>query len=311
MTHHIQTDTIGQSELGIDPDAGAMDIERINMNSGITLIITRGEIKKPIKMEYLPPFESVGFGFYLSGYSIIKPKGSWKSMINQSGESVMNWAPRISGLSETIDSGKISKVGIFMNHELLSEIADRHKRKLPSLLQRIPDGFAHAKSLVTLPMKAATLRILTCPYRGLTRNLFIEGKALELLAYKLDQIGSDGALPDAVQIRRSDMERIHCAADLLKNDPENAPNLEKLAHSVGMCRTKFHECFRKVYGITPFDYLQEYRLETARLNLLEGRMNVTEAAFAVGYSSPSYFSSAFKKHFGDPPGKYCKKSPLR
>ena len=41
--------------------------------------------------------------------------------------------------------------------------------------------------------------------------------------------------------------------------------------------------------------------------LVEGRMNVTEAAFAVGYSSSGYFSKVFKKRYGDPPGKFVTK----
>jgi AraC-like DNA-binding protein len=38
--------------------------------------------------------------------------------------------------------------------------------------------------------------------------------------------------------------------------------------------------------------------------LVEGRMNVTEAALAVGYASSGYFSKVFKSQYGDPPKKF-------
>ncbi|WP_320044286.1 helix-turn-helix transcriptional regulator [uncultured Desulfobacter sp.] len=84
--------------------------------------------------------------------------------------------------------------------------------------------------------------------------------------------------------------------------------MAELARSVGMCRTKLYDCFRVVYGITPFDYLRNKRLETAVKLLNEGKTNVTQASYAVGYASISHFSKTFKEHFGFSPGKHLKDS---
>jgi AraC-like DNA-binding protein len=70
-----------------------------------------------------------------------------------------------------------------------------------------------------------------------------------------------------------------------------------------MCRSKLFRCFRMVYGMTPFEYLRNRRLETAMDLLMDGRMNVAQAAYAVGFSCPSYFTKAFKKYFGHLPSK--------
>ncbi len=307
MDCSIKTRVVDQSELGrLDPATGKVDIISISMTSGINLRFMQGKIHRPFRLDYSPPFESVGFGFYLSGYSETRSDNIGTSVSIKSGESVVNWSNCLSGCSSTIGSGKLQTMGLFMSHKLLSEIADQYKRKLPSLLQKPPDGIAHQKARITPPMRATIQEIAQCPYHGLTRDLFIEGKALELMAFKLDQLDDTGNSPEAATIKKCDIDRVHHAAELLKKDPEHAPGLEQLARSVGMCRTKFHECFSNVYGTTPFEYLQSYRLETARLKIQEGIMNVTEAALAAGYSSPSYFSSVFKKHFGDSPGKFCR-----
>jgi signal transduction histidine kinase/DNA-binding response OmpR family regulator/ligand-binding sensor domain-containing protein len=48
------------------------------------------------------------------------------------------------------------------------------------------------------------------------------------------------------------------------------------------------------------EYLRKYRLSKAKLHLQSG-MQITECSYAVGFSSPSYFSSCFKKEFGISP----------
>ncbi len=87
---------------------------------------------------------------------------------------------------------------------------------------------------------------------------------------------------------------------------QNPPRLLDLAKAVGVSHPKLNSCFREAYGATIFEYLREVRLSRARSILEEGRMNVTEAAFEVGYSSLSHFAKAFREHFGAPPGNYLR-----
>ncbi|MEM9541970.1 MAG: helix-turn-helix transcriptional regulator, partial [Cyanobacteria bacterium P01_E01_bin.42] len=60
-----------------------------------------------------------------------------------------------------------------------------------------------------------------------------------------------------------------------------------------------------VFGMTAFSCLYHHRMERAKLLLETGHSNVTEAAQAVGYNSPTSFAAAFKKKFGVRP-KTCK-----
>lgn len=50
-----------------------------------------------------------------------------------------------------------------------------------------------------------------------------------------------------------------------------------------------------------FEYLTHLRMEKARQLLSQGRMNVSEVAFAVGYDDSNYFSKAYHRHFGQSP----------
>ena len=109
--------------------------------------------------------------------------------------------------------------------------------------------------------------------------------------------------PDDKPLPSQDEERIREVARLLTVDLEIPPDLNQLARTVGMCRSKMYRCFRMVFGVTPFEYLRNRRLETAMDFMMDGQMNVTQAAYAVGYSCPGHFTKAFKNYFGHLPSK--------
>ena len=75
----------------------------------------------------------------------------------------------------------------------------------------------------------------------------------------------------------------------------------ELSKMVGVNRTTLSQCFRKVYGVTIFDFLRTFRLEESKRLLRAGNRSVTQVAYEVGYSQQKTFSREFKKYFGDTP----------
>ncbi len=66
---------------------------------------------------------------------------------------------------------------------------------------------------------------------------------------------------------------------------------------------KLQQGFRCLYGVSVFQYLQSFRVKEANRLFHETDMNVSQAAFAVGYTNVSHFSRAYKKHFNTLPKK--------
>jgi two-component system response regulator YesN len=85
--------------------------------------------------------------------------------------------------------------------------------------------------------------------------------------------------------------------------------LDEAAAAAAMSRYHFSRCFRRHTGLTFKGYINRLRIaEAKRLMQAEG-LNVSEAAFRVGYNDLSYFSRVFKKEEGIIPSTYCKTLP--
>ena len=54
-------------------------------------------------------------------------------------------------------------------------------------------------------------------------------------------------------------------------------------------------------GLSPVDLLKQVRLERAKVLLNSTTKTVSEIAYEVGFSTPSYFTSCFKKQYGKLP----------
>jgi AraC-like DNA-binding protein len=78
-----------------------------------------------------------------------------------------------------------------------------------------------------------------------------------------------------------------------------------LARSAGMSSSSLHHAFKQVTTLTPVQYLKRIRLDEARRLMMDEHCDAAEAAFRVGYASPSQFSRDFKRLFGLPPRQYA------
>ncbi len=80
--------------------------------------------------------------------------------------------------------------------------------------------------------------------------------------------------------------------------------LEDMARKAEMSTKYFGTYFKNMTGKTPFDYLNEYRIEKAARKLLNTDTSVTDIAFSCGFNDLSYFIKTFKRINKTSPGKY-------
>lgn len=82
-------------------------------------------------------------------------------------------------------------------------------------------------------------------------------------------------------------------------------NVTDVSKVVGLKRNYFDLIFKKRLGISPIDYLINYRIEQSKIMLSLG-MSVTDTAINCGFNSPSNFGAKFKKITGITPLSYKK-----
>jgi AraC-like DNA-binding protein len=107
---------------------------------------------------------------------------------------------------------------------------------------------------------------------------------------RLRQIASAGA----------PARRIARAIRWLKDHFADPLRIESLAKQVGMSPSAFHLHFKGVTAMSPLQYQKRLRLQEARRLMLGEGLDAAEAAFRVGYESPSQFSREYRRMFGAP-----------
>ena len=77
-----------------------------------------------------------------------------------------------------------------------------------------------------------------------------------------------------------------------------------LANEVGISRSALVQRFTRYLAEPPMTYLTRWRLQLAARSLERTARGVAEIAADVGYESEAAFNRAFKREFGQPPGRY-------
>ncbi|HBL11814.1 MAG TPA: AraC family transcriptional regulator CmrA, partial [Cyanobacteria bacterium UBA11162] len=75
------------------------------------------------------------------------------------------------------------------------------------------------------------------------------------------------------------------------------------AKQANMSPASFHRHFKAVTSMSPMQYQKQLRLMEARRLMLIENVDVTNAAYQVGYESASQFSREYSRMFGMPPIK--------
>jgi len=103
---------------------------------------------------------------------------------------------------------------------------------------------------------------------------------------------------------QSAQETIELISRLMRASPDGSVTMEQFCKSSGMGLTALKQCFKKYNDTGIMEYYRLIRLTEARRLLREGRLNVTQIADKLGYSSVHYFSSQFKRVIGLSPSDY-------
>jgi len=174
---------------------------------------------------------------------------------------------------------------------------------LPTDLVRVlmsPESMAVTARRMSPRMLDIVGEVTRCQMTGAMRRLYLESKALELVALAMDALSAPDA-PALLELDNTTIERLEHARSLLVEQMSAPPALRELARQCGTNERKLKEGFKARFGTTVFGFVRQQRMNRAHELLAKRTRSVTEVAQLVGYANPSKFAAAFRREFGVSP----------
>lgn len=103
----------------------------------------------------------------------------------------------------------------------------------------------------------------------------------------------------------ADQEFLDKVQNLVEQHLDNPEfSIDQLSLEAGMSRSQFYRKIKALTNKSGNEFITSFRMNKASEYLLNGKFNITETAYKIGYSAPNSFTRAFLKHFGVSPTQY-------
>ncbi|MDQ6597760.1 AraC family transcriptional regulator [Bacillus salipaludis] len=119
--------------------------------------------------------------------------------------------------------------------------------------------------------------------------------------------GQHGVTLGQIGLEGSSAHLIGVVIEHIMKNYDQSFRIEDLAEIANMSVSSFHRHFKEVTAMSPIQFQKQLRLQEARRLLLSESTDATDAAFRVGYESPSQFSREYSRMFGLPPKEDIKR----
>jgi len=302
-----------EMRLEVPPSLGHGYVRAIRLREGLDLCIQEHVLKQDLALHFekLSQWTSCGsLAFCLSGQYSGTFTDIQTDLTMRARDASFCTIPDSAGITQFTAGEHMHMVDIILEPKLMHSLIGQELTHLPQDLREAIQSGACQPSIhfsnISNEIAQVLQKIIHCPYHGKIRDVYLEGKVLELIALYFSQFfQSSRPIPSAF-LTYGDVERLHKARDILKQNLMTPPTLEELSQQVGLSERGLQRGFRELFGTTVFALLHNERMEYAR-HLLETRqMSVGNIADMVGISHRGYFAKAFKRKFGTTPREYMK-----
>ena len=111
-----------------------------------------------------------------------------------------------------------------------------------------------------------------------------------------------------MKITNSDSQLAAKVIGIIRKNIENSEfSVEELSREIGMSRVHLNRKLKETMNISPSNLIRSIRLKQAAYLLIYNKVNISEVAYKVGFSTHSYFSNSFHDFFGMTPKEFTAK----
>jgi len=195
------------------------------------------------------------------------------------------------------DGRTYRSVGLNLDHEilhgLLRDVGD----------ERIPKPNAFAACAMDGEITDALLRLVILTTRPNEIAALAPAYKREIFYRVL--AGPQGDSLRQLAASESNLSRIERTVQWMRKNYDSAIDVRDVARETGMAVTTFHRQFKRATGLSPVQFQKQLRLMEARNLIAYEGFAVSNAAFKVGYESPSQFNREYSRFFGSSPSKHA------
>ncbi|GCE28926.1 AraC family transcriptional regulator [Dictyobacter alpinus] len=136
-------------------------------------------------------------------------------------------------------------------------------------------------------------------------QLYAESMATALAVYLLQHYAASSIHIPSIhgKLVQSDLHRI---IDYIHDHLDTDLSLSQLSEVVGMSPYHFARIFKQSVGVSPHQYIIQYRVEEAKRLLMTKTFPFREVAYRVGFGNQSHFNRHFKRLTGASPTLFLK-----
>jgi ligand-binding sensor domain-containing protein/DNA-binding response OmpR family regulator len=116
---------------------------------------------------------------------------------------------------------------------------------------------------------------------------------------------SDTLIPEDLNYNKIDKDFLQMMSSFIEENLSQADlDYKKLSEHAAMSRTVLYAKFKTLTGMGVHDFIKNIRLKNSLKHLQEGKLNIGQIAYEVGFATPSYFSKSFTKEYKLTPKEY-------
>lgn len=188
--------------------------------------------------------------------------------------------------------------------ELIEKIRDNRK------MSNIPIIIVSARTSEDDKVRCLELgadAYITKPFSGHYLKLQVD-KLIQLQKNAREQLRMEMmTAPKDIEVVSSSHKILQQIVALMEEHISDADfNVELLGEALCMSRMQLYRVLKNLLGETPAEFMRNFRLARAASLLEKSELNVNEVCYSTGFNDPKYFTSLFKKKYGELPRDYRK-----
>lgn len=163
---------------------------------------------------------------------------------------------------------------------------------------KLPTFFGGQSFKITPEMYSIISDISVCKYHGILKKIYIESKIREILVTYIQHTQPIFCSKENKVQSQKDIEKLNVAREIIKQNIAKPFSILELSKLVGLNDFKLKKGFKDLFGNTIFGYINDLRMQEAKVLLTNTQRSIAEISYHVGFKNPQHFTVAFKRKFG-------------